>query len=314
MRPFFPGADPNAPPPPDLAEPGFLEGSRRLPGSSRGRRSTSRGPYVYRDENELTRSLLSAAGVGDVAGEREAEVRAALIDVLAPLPRRPTGATARERVALSRRDCIGKAPDGAFALRLDHLAWPPDRRVPALPTDELVEPRRSATNLDTSAASRGRAGCPIVTRQTKWTSSGTPRSCLHLGDLLRQDAVDAAREALVDRGKLKQQECGAGVDVPVGRGPADLLAFAELVRLVGSARGSSPRGCPRRRGPARSRSRPGRPPATYSSSPARRASSARVSGAVTTTSRCPWLKPPLGARRTVETMRWTASRGMGSGR
>ena len=30
VRPFFPGADPNAPPPPDLSEPGFWKGSRRL--------------------------------------------------------------------------------------------------------------------------------------------------------------------------------------------------------------------------------------------------------------------------------------------
>jgi hypothetical protein len=30
--------------------------------------------------------------------------------------------------------------------------------------------------------------------------------------------------------------------------------------------------------------------------------------------RCPWLKPALGARRTVETMRSIASRGTGSGR
>ncbi len=39
---------------------------------------------MYRDEHELARSLLSAAGVGDSAGEREDQVRAALIDVLAP--------------------------------------------------------------------------------------------------------------------------------------------------------------------------------------------------------------------------------------
>ena len=39
---------------------------------------------IYDDQDALTRSLLAAGGVGAAAGEREAEVRAALIDVLAP--------------------------------------------------------------------------------------------------------------------------------------------------------------------------------------------------------------------------------------
>ena len=55
---------------------------------------------------------------------------------------------------------------------------------------------------------------------------------LHVGNLLRQDAVDAAREALVDRGELEEDERGARVHVPVGRRPADLLAVTELVRLA----------------------------------------------------------------------------------
>ena len=40
--------------------------------------------YVYADEDALTRSLLSAGGVGAAAGAREGDVRRALIDVLAP--------------------------------------------------------------------------------------------------------------------------------------------------------------------------------------------------------------------------------------
>jgi hypothetical protein len=40
--------------------------------------------YEYRDDDELTRGLLAAAGVGDAAGDREPEVRAALLDALAP--------------------------------------------------------------------------------------------------------------------------------------------------------------------------------------------------------------------------------------
>ena len=84
VRPFFPGADPNAPPPPDLSEPGFLEGIASAAGLEPRTTFDVSWPYVYRDENELTRSLLSAAGVGELAGQREGEIRAALIDVLAP--------------------------------------------------------------------------------------------------------------------------------------------------------------------------------------------------------------------------------------
>ena len=84
VRPFFPGADPSAPPPPDLSEPGLLEGIASAAGLEPRTTFDVSWPYVYRDEHELARSLLSAAGVGDAAGEREDEVRAALIDVLAP--------------------------------------------------------------------------------------------------------------------------------------------------------------------------------------------------------------------------------------
>ena len=46
--------------------------------------------HEYRDDDELTRGLLAAAGVGDAAGDREPEVRAALLDALAPY-RTPEG-------------------------------------------------------------------------------------------------------------------------------------------------------------------------------------------------------------------------------
>ena len=48
VRPFFPGYDPGAPPPPDLAEPGALEGiataARRRPSGARVRSKSSRPP------------------------------------------------------------------------------------------------------------------------------------------------------------------------------------------------------------------------------------------------------------------------------
>ena len=84
VRPLFPGYDPSAPPPPDLAAPGALEGLASAAGLTPVEAFDITWPYVYRDEAELAGGLLSAAGVGDAAGEREGEVRAALVDVLAP--------------------------------------------------------------------------------------------------------------------------------------------------------------------------------------------------------------------------------------
>lgn len=45
---------------------------------------------VHEDDDALTRGLLAAGGVGDAAGDREADVRRALVDVLAPY-RTPDG-------------------------------------------------------------------------------------------------------------------------------------------------------------------------------------------------------------------------------
>jgi SAM-dependent methyltransferase len=84
VRPFFPGTDPNAPPPPDLSEPGLLERLASAAGLVPESTFDLSWAYVYEDEDALARSLLSAASVGDAAGEREGVVRRALIDVLAP--------------------------------------------------------------------------------------------------------------------------------------------------------------------------------------------------------------------------------------
>jgi SAM-dependent methyltransferase len=84
VRPYFPGADPNAPPPPSLAEPGVLEHIAGAAGLEPKTTFDVSWAYVYRDGDELTRSLLSAAGVGDAAGDREDDVRAALLEALAP--------------------------------------------------------------------------------------------------------------------------------------------------------------------------------------------------------------------------------------
>jgi len=83
VRPLFPDADPNAPPPPDLSEPGLLEGIASAAGLAPVEAFDLSWPYLYQDDDALVRSLLSAASIGDAAGEREPEVRAALIDALA---------------------------------------------------------------------------------------------------------------------------------------------------------------------------------------------------------------------------------------
>jgi len=84
VRPFFPGYDPDAPPPPDLAEPGVLESLAGAAGLTPHGAFDVAWAYAYEDDDALTRGLLAAGGVGDAAGEREPEVRAALLAVLAP--------------------------------------------------------------------------------------------------------------------------------------------------------------------------------------------------------------------------------------
>lgn len=106
VRPFFPGADPNAPPPPDLAEPGRLERLATAAGPTPTEAFDVLWAYVDEDEEALTRGLLAAGGVGEAAGDREPEVRRALVDVLAPYPGAGRRLPARKRVALPRRDRV----------------------------------------------------------------------------------------------------------------------------------------------------------------------------------------------------------------
>lgn len=83
VRPFFPGHDPTAPPPPDLAAPGVLEAIATAAGLTPGESYDVRWAYVYDDDEALLRGMLAAGGVGDAAGEREGEVAAALLEALA---------------------------------------------------------------------------------------------------------------------------------------------------------------------------------------------------------------------------------------
>ena len=85
VRPYFPGYDPDAPPPPDLFLPGVLEGIASAAGLTPKESYDVSWAYVYDDDEALLRGLLAAGGVGDAAGvDREAELRAGLLEVLAP--------------------------------------------------------------------------------------------------------------------------------------------------------------------------------------------------------------------------------------
>ena len=85
VRPFFPGYDPDAPPPPDLFVAGVLEGIATAAGLRPKEAYDVSWAYVYDDDDALLRGMLAAGGVGDAAGpEREAELRAGLLEVLAP--------------------------------------------------------------------------------------------------------------------------------------------------------------------------------------------------------------------------------------
>ena len=90
VRPFFPGFDPGAPPPPDLAEPGALEGIATAAGLTPAETFDVTWAYTYVNGDALATGLLSAGGVGDAAGDQEPDVRAALLEVLQPF-RTPDG-------------------------------------------------------------------------------------------------------------------------------------------------------------------------------------------------------------------------------
>ena len=84
VRPLFPGYDPDAPPPPDLAVAGVLEGIAAAAGLTPGEAYDVSWAYVYEDDEAMLRGMLSAAGVGDAAGDGEPALRDGLLEALAP--------------------------------------------------------------------------------------------------------------------------------------------------------------------------------------------------------------------------------------
>ena len=82
VRPLFPGYDPGAPPPPDLAQARSARGSPAAAGLTPTEAYDVRWAW-HEDDDALLRGMLSAGGVGDAAGPRE-DVAAALLEALAP--------------------------------------------------------------------------------------------------------------------------------------------------------------------------------------------------------------------------------------
>jgi len=85
VRPYFPGFDPDAPPPPDLSAPGALEGVVAAAGLHPAESYDISWAYAYEDDEALLRGMLAAGGVGDAAGpDRQRELRAGLLEALSP--------------------------------------------------------------------------------------------------------------------------------------------------------------------------------------------------------------------------------------
>ena len=84
-RPFLPPRPPDAPPDPDLSQPGALEALATQAGLTPGITFQTTWALEYPDRETLGRTLLAPAGLATLAGpEREEAVRDAIVVGLAP--------------------------------------------------------------------------------------------------------------------------------------------------------------------------------------------------------------------------------------
>jgi SAM-dependent methyltransferase len=84
-RPFFPPRPPDAPPDPDLSEPGALEALAAQAGLTAEGEFDSTWVAEYPDAQTLGRAMLAVAGLAVLVGpEREAELETAIVEGLAP--------------------------------------------------------------------------------------------------------------------------------------------------------------------------------------------------------------------------------------
>lgn len=90
-RPFLPPRPPDAPPDPDLSEPGLLRDLALRAGLDPRSEFVLTWAFEYPDAECLARELVAVAGLAVLAGpDREQELKTAIVDGLAPF-RRPDG-------------------------------------------------------------------------------------------------------------------------------------------------------------------------------------------------------------------------------
>jgi SAM-dependent methyltransferase len=87
-RPFLPPRPPDAPPDPDLSQPGLLRELAAQAGLAPGLEFDSTWAFVYPDAETLGRAMTAVAGLALIAGaDREHELGTAIVDGLAPYRR-----------------------------------------------------------------------------------------------------------------------------------------------------------------------------------------------------------------------------------
>lgn len=106
-RPFLPPRPPDAPTDPDLSEPGLLRDLATRAGLAPQTEFELTWAFEYPDAETLARELVAVAGLALLAGpEREEELKAAIVDGLAPYRRRDGG----YRLSNEYRYLIAAAP------------------------------------------------------------------------------------------------------------------------------------------------------------------------------------------------------------
>src|SRR5262245_43000745 len=89
-RPFLPPRPPDAPPDPDLSKPGALEALAVRAGLTPASEFDTSWTLEYPDAETLGRAAVAVAGLAVLAGDREPQLKTAIVDGLAPY-RRPNG-------------------------------------------------------------------------------------------------------------------------------------------------------------------------------------------------------------------------------
>jgi SAM-dependent methyltransferase len=85
VRPFFPPRPPDAPPEPDLAAAGVVEGIAAAAGLTPASTFDVSWAYEFADAESLGRAMVAPAGIAELVGrEHEEEVRHLIVEALAP--------------------------------------------------------------------------------------------------------------------------------------------------------------------------------------------------------------------------------------